>query len=112
MGCPSLLEEVWINYISNALKYGGDPPIVELGATEQENSIQFWVKDNGKGLNTDETKDLFKEFSQLESRKGNTKGHGLGLSIVKRIATKLEGTVWVESEEGVGSTFYFTLPKK
>ncbi|MCK5171278.1 MAG: PAS domain S-box protein [Bacteroidales bacterium] len=112
MGYPIWVEEIWMNYISNALKYGGDPPVIELGATEQENSIQFWVKDNGKGLNTDETKDLFKEFSQLESRKGNTKGHGLGLSIVKRIATKLEGTVWVESEEGVGSTFYFTLPKK
>ena len=112
MGYPIWIEEIWMNYISNALKYGGDPPIVELGATEQENSIQFWVKDNGKGLNTDETKDLFKEFSQLESRKGNTQGHGLGLSIVKRIATKLEGTVGVESEISKGSTFYFTLPKK
>ncbi len=111
IGYPIWVEEIWINYISNALKYAGDPPIVELGATEQKNSIQFWVKDNGKGLTTHETTDLFKEFSQLESKNG-TRGHGLGLSIVKRIASKLGGTVGVDSKIGYGSTFYFTLPKK
>lgn len=111
-GYPIWVEEIWVNYISNALKYGGDPPIVEIGATELEDSIQFWVKDNGKGLKKHETNNLFKEFSQLESRKNNTQGHGLGLSIVKRITTKLGGTVGVESKIGKGSTFYFTLPKE
>ena len=84
IGYPIWIEEIWINYISNALKYGGDPPVVDLGATELENSIQFWVKDNGNVLSVDETRDLFQEFSQLESRKNNSQGqgHGLGLSIV------------------------------
>jgi PAS domain S-box-containing protein len=112
VGYSIWIEEIWVNYISNALKYSGNPPNIELGASEMNDSIKFWVKDNGKGLSDNEVKDLFKEFSQLENRKSNTQGHGLGLSIVKRIATKLGGTVGVESKIGSGSTFFFTLPKK
>ncbi|NOQ27727.1 MAG: PAS domain-containing protein [Bacteroidales bacterium] len=111
VGYPIWIEEVWVNYISNALKYSGSPPYVELGATEMKDSIKFWVKDNGKGLTIEEKKDLFNEFSQLESRKNDTEGHGLGLSIVKRIVTKLDGNVGIETEIGSGCTFFFTLPK-
>lgn len=111
VGYPIWIEEVWVNYISNALKYSGSPPYVELGATEMNDSIKFWVKDNGKGLTIEERKDLFNEFSQLESRKNDTEGHGLGLSIVKRIVTKLGGNVGIETEIGSGCIFFFTLPK-
>jgi len=111
MAYPIWIEEVWMNYISNALKYSGDPPIIQLGATELLDSIKFWVKDNGKGLTQNEVKNLFKEFSQLDSRKQNTQGHGLGLSIVKRIINKLGGTVGVESKMDCCCTFFFTLPK-
>ncbi|MEM7349010.1 MAG: HAMP domain-containing sensor histidine kinase, partial [Chloroflexota bacterium] len=105
------IEEVWTNYISNALKYGGEPPLIELGATVQENGlVRFWVKDNGPGLNEVEQATLFTEFTRLNDVKA--KGHGLGLSIVRRIVEKLGGQVGVESEgvSGKGSLFYFSLP--
>ena len=103
------LEEVWANYISNALKYGGKPPSIKLGATKQaDGTTKFWVQDNGNGLTTEEQNLLFTEFSRLNNNKAS--GHGLGLSIVQRIVTKLGGTVGVKSEVGQGSTFYFTLP--
>jgi PAS domain S-box-containing protein len=104
------VEEMWVNYLSNALKYGGSPPRVEVGATVQpDESVRFWVKDNGRGMTPDEQARLFTEFSRLAQHAG-VKGHGLGLSIVQRIATRLGGSAGVESAPGTGSTFYFVLP--
>ncbi len=120
LGYAPWVEEVWVNYISNALKYGGTPPRVELGwsipaaehgpAGHQQStpSIKFWVRDNGLGLTAEAQAKLFTEFTRLDQAR--TKGHGLGLSIVRRIVEKLNGTVGVESEPGKGSCFYFTLP--
>ncbi|KAA3661471.1 MAG: hybrid sensor histidine kinase/response regulator [Chloroflexi bacterium] len=103
------LEEVWVNYLTNAVKYGGRPPHLELGATRKnKHEMMFWVKDNGDGLAADEQTKLFQPFVRLHS--GQTTGHGLGLSIVQRIVDKLGGHVGVESQQGEGSTFYFTLP--
>jgi signal transduction histidine kinase len=102
------VEEVWANYLSNAIKYGGEPPQVELGATEQaDGTVRFWVRDNGPGLTSEEQARLFTPFTRLDQVR--TKGHGLGLSIVRRIVEKLGGRVGVESEVGRGSEFYFTL---
>ena len=108
-GNPAWLEEVWVNYIGNAIKYGGTPPVIELGAETQADKVTFWVKDNGHGLSIDEQEKLFKKFSRLDSTK--TYGTGLGLSIVKRIIEKLGGEVGVSSDpkSNEGSTFYFTL---
>ena len=105
------IEEVWVNYISNAIKYGGSPPRVELGATVQGEMVQFWVKDNGDGLSPEAQHTLFVPFSRLNQVK--TEGHGLGLSIVQRIMTKLAGKVGVESEgkPGQGCIFSFYLPQ-
>jgi signal transduction histidine kinase len=109
---------VWVNYVSNALKYGGRPPHLEFGGellpiVSNSNVItsrpaRFWVKDNGPGLTPEEQARLFTPFERLSQVK--VSGHGLGLSIVKRIVEKLGGTVGVESAAGHGSTFYFTLP--
>ncbi len=109
MGYGSWLEEVWINYLSNGLKYGGKPPVLKIGTREEGNMVRFWVQDNGQGLTPTEQDQLFVEFSRLHQ--GKIDGHGLGLSIVKRIIDKLGGEVGVESVVGEGSTFYFTLPK-
>jgi PAS domain S-box-containing protein len=109
-GYEPWIEEVWANYISNALKYGGTPPEITLGADKEDGYVKFWVKDNGIGLSTDDQKNLFKEFDRLAYR-SNEPGNGLGLSIVKRILTKLNGLSGVESTVGSGSKFYFTLPK-
>ncbi|MFP4344799.1 MAG: sensor histidine kinase [Anaerolineales bacterium] len=109
VGRDSWVEEVWVNYVSNALKYGGEPPRVELGCTEGTNGqLRFWVQDNGPGLDREEQAQLFTQFTRLH--RVRAEGHGLGLSIVQRITSKLGGEVGVESEPGTGSRFWFTLP--
>jgi signal transduction histidine kinase/DNA-binding response OmpR family regulator len=109
LGYGPWVEEVWVNYLGNAIKYGGHPPRVELGAvTRAEGQVCFWVRDNGVGLAPEDRSRLFKPFTRLDEVRA--KGHGLGLSIVRRIVDKLGGEVGVESEVGRGSTFHFTLP--
>jgi len=115
LGYGPWIEEVWVNYLSNALQYGGHPPRVELGASPSSVSpaggkgmIRFWVRDNGPGIPPEEQARLFTPFTRLDQV--STKGHGLGLSIVRRIVEKLGGQVAVESEVGRGSVFSFTLP--
>ena len=105
------IEEVWVNYLSNAIKYGGRPPRIELGGEVQpEGSVRFWVRDNGVGVMPADQERLFRPFSRLVQTQ--VRGHGLGLSIVHRIVEKLGGQVGVESEgiPGRGSLFYFSLP--
>ena len=109
LGYGPWVEEVWTNYLSNAIKYGGQPPRVELGATERADGfVRFWVRDNGAGLTPEEQAKLFTPFTQLHQVRAE--GHGLGLSIVQRIAEKLGGQVGVESQVGQGSVFLFALP--
>jgi signal transduction histidine kinase len=103
------IEEVWTNYLSNAIKYGGRPLRIELGATPQQDGfVRFWVRDNGSGLSAEQQVCLFEPFERLGQVQ--TAGHGLGLSIVLRIVEKLGGQVGAESEVGQGSVFFFTLP--
>ena len=109
MGYGPWIEEIWVNYVSNALKYGGQPPRVELGCTLLSSQhAQFWVRDNGVGLTAEAQASLFTPFERLNQL--NIKGHGLGLSIVQRIAEKLNGNVGLESALGEGTVFYFILP--
>jgi two-component system sensor histidine kinase/response regulator len=110
LGYGPWVEEIWTNYLSNAIKYGGRPPRVELGATPRaDGMIQFWVRDNGDGLSSEEQTRLFAPFSRLDQARA--RGHGLGLSIVHRIVEKLSGAVLVESagQPGQGSIFSFLL---
>lgn len=107
-GYAPWVEEIWANYLSNGLKYGGQPPRLQLGAVEQGKKIKFWVSDNGPGLSKEAKTQLFTPFTRLHEERAE--GHGLGLSIVQQVAEKLGGQVGVDSEEGEGCTFYFTLP--
>ncbi len=125
LGYGPWVEEIWVNYISNALKYGGQPPHVELGfgasavcpgspspqpdseAAVVNGKICFWVRDNGSGLTPEAQAQLFTPFTRLE--RDRAEGHGLGLSIVQRIVTKLGGQAGVASQMGQGSVFTFTL---
>ncbi len=109
-GHPSWVEELWTNLVSNGLKYGGTPPRLELGADVEEGVVRFWVRDHGPGLSEEQQKRLFVPFTRLHKLTGE--GYGLGLSIVQRIAAKLDGEAGVESVLGHGSTFYFTLPTR
>lgn len=108
---PAWLEEVWMNYISNAIKYGGRPPVIELGFDQLygRNQVRFWIKDNGKGLPLKAQEKLFNKFTRLDPSRAQ--GTGLGLSIVKRIVEKLGGEVGVFSNAipGEGCLFYFIL---
>ncbi|WP_069471013.1 sensor histidine kinase [Candidatus Marithrix sp. Canyon 246] len=105
------LEEVWVNYLSNAIKYGGTPACVEIGASQEAETICFWIRDNGLGLDKQAMAKLFTPFTRLHQTSVE-EGHGLGLSIVQRIIEKLGGEVGVESEIGKGSRFYFTFQYK
>lgn len=112
-GYAPWIEEVWTNYMSNAIKYGGRPPSIRLGAVvETDDMVCFWVQDNGPGLSPEQRARLFTPFTQLG--KVRATGHGLGLSIVRRIVENLGGKVGVESKgvPGQGSLFIFTLPHK
>ncbi len=107
------VEEIWANYISNGIKYGGTPPYLRLGATERSDGmIRFWIRDNGPGLIPEEQKKLFVPFTRLDQVKAT--GSGLGLSIARQIAEKMGGKTGVESEgiPGQGCTFFFTLPAR
>jgi signal transduction histidine kinase len=109
LGHPALVERVWDNYISNAIKYGGEPPHVTLGGEVlPDGMVRYWVCDDGEGLTPDDQMQLFTAFKRLPG--GNVEGHGLGLSIARRVVEKMGGEVGVESEAGKGSNFYFTLP--
>ena len=109
LGYGPWIEEVWANYLSNAIKYGGQPPRVELGATTlPDGMVRFWIQDNGAGIMPEAQARLFTPFTRLELN--HAEGYGLGLSIVRRIVEKLGGQVVVESKVGQGSTFFFSLP--
>jgi signal transduction histidine kinase len=110
LGYESWLEEVWINYISNAIKYGGTPPVIEIGSeTLNDQRVKYWIRDNGKGLSQADMNLLFNKFTRLDTLRAE--GNGLGLSIVKRIIEKLNGEAGVESKNiaGQGCCFYFIL---
>lgn len=109
LGYGPWVEEVWVNYIHNAIKYGGRTPRVELSAEAlPDGMVRFAVHDNGSGLAPEEQEKLFTPLEKLD--RIDNEGYGLGLSIVQRIVDKLGDEVGVESEKGGGSEFFFTLP--
>lgn len=101
--------DVWANYISNAAKYAGPEALITLGSEPREHGrrIRFWVRDRGPGLDAAAQAALFVPFTRIAAGAG---GHGLGLSIVRRIVEKLDGQVGVESAPGQGACFWFELP--
>ncbi|MCI0713416.1 MAG: response regulator [Chloroflexi bacterium] len=108
LGYAPWIESIWTNYITNALKYGGTPPHIEIGATRQGDYNNFyWIEDNGQGLTIEQQEKIFLPFSRLQERKAE--GHGLGLAIARLIARRLGGEATVTSIPGKGSTFGFTL---
>ncbi len=110
MGHPQWIEEVWVNLVSNALKYGGTPPVLRLGCEKvTSSSFRFWIQDNGNGLPEPSLEKIFKDFERLGIK--DSDGYGLGLPIVKRIFEKLGGEIIATSSNlpGEGCIFSFTL---
>jgi two-component system sensor histidine kinase/response regulator len=106
-----LLQQVWVNLISNAIKYSQkkENSYVEIGSAKSETEITYYIKDNGAGFSMDYVDKLFGVFQRLHSEK-EFEGTGIGLAIVQRIIIKHGGRVWAEAKLNEGATFYFTLP--
>ncbi|MES2576250.1 MAG: PAS domain S-box protein [Bacteroidota bacterium] len=107
------LRQVFQNLISNSLKYSSpnNVPIVSISCSESVTSWKFEIKDNGIGINSEYYDKIFILFQRLHSKEEYS-GTGMGLAITKKIIENLRGQIWVKSEEGKGTSFYFTIPKK
>lgn len=108
------ISEVFSNLISNAVKYSKKDvrPVIGVGYSEKHDLYEFYVKDNGIGIEEQYHDKVFQIFQRLHAKGGEYEGTGAGLTIVKKIVENHGGKIWVESKEGEGSTFYFTLPRK
>ena len=108
------MVQVFTNLLSNAVKYIGSDnpqPIIEILYKSKNNSHLFCVKDNGIGIDKKYHEQIFGLF-QILNQDTEKVGTGVGLTIVKRIIENHKGKIWVKSEPGKGSRFYFTIPKK
>jgi two-component system phosphate regulon sensor histidine kinase PhoR len=114
MGDRSYLEQVFVNLLDNAIKYTPEGGRVTISAIEKDQrEIQFSIEDNGIGIPREDIPRIFERFYRVDKgRSQELGGTGLGLSIVKHLVQAHGGRVWVESQPGKGSTFYFTLPKR
>lgn len=110
MGSPGLIRQVWVNLITNAMKFSSknQNPVVEVSCEKSENGVTYHVKDNGPGFEMEDPDKLFDVFYRLHQHEG-FKGHGIGLAIVKRIIDNHDGKVWAIGKPGAGASFYFQL---
>jgi signal transduction histidine kinase len=103
-------KQLFQNLIQNAIKYNNkEKAVIEIGNEENEEEIKFYIKDNGIGIPEKYKDKIFDIFSKLENNDHST---GIGLSIVKKIVDLYKGKIWLESQENIGTTFYFTILKE
>lgn len=112
-GDPTMMRQVWINLISNALKFSAHikQTIISITYQEKEKSIIYCIKDNGAGFDMKYKDKLFGVFQRLHSKK-EFSGTGVGLALVQRIIHRHGGKVWAEGKVDEGAVFYFSLPKR
>ncbi len=110
-GDQNLLKQVWVNLISNAIKYSKNKPrqIIEIGSTKKNTLIEYYIRDNGAGFDMQYYNKLFGVFQRLHSQE-EFEGTGIGLAIVQKIIQRHNGAIWAESKLHEGTTFYFSLP--
>nr|WP_315156458.1 ATP-binding protein [uncultured Flavobacterium sp.] len=111
IGDPSLIKQVWVNLISNAIKYSKykEETRINITSTAKEDKIIYSIKDNGAGFDMAYYDKLFGVFQRLHSQE-EFAGTGIGLAIVQKIVNRHQGTVWAESKLDAGANFYFSLP--
>ncbi len=112
-GDPTLMRQVWVNLISNAIKYTLPKAecVIEISGSAKDGLCTYTIKDNGVGFNPKYTDKLFGLFQRLH-RSAEFEGSGVGLAIVQRIIHRHGGQVWGEGQIGAGATFYFTIPER
>ncbi|PWS26624.1 two-component sensor histidine kinase [Pedobacter yonginense] len=112
LGDKSLIRQVWINLISNAVKYSGHKPNpkIQIGSTTTGNAVTYYIKDNGAGFDMQYYDKLFGVFQRLHSQ-DEFEGTGIGLAIVHKVIIRHNGNVWATSVLGEGACFYFSLRK-
>ncbi len=106
------LTKVWVNLLTNAIKYRKDNEklVINIGVNDvKPNFYEFFVEDNGIGIDSKLHNFIFELFTRIKEK--DEEGTGVGLSIVKKIITKHNGKIWLESQKNIGTKFYFTLPK-
>jgi light-regulated signal transduction histidine kinase (bacteriophytochrome) len=110
-GDPSMMRQVWLNLVSNAIKFSSHhtPVHIEVGFTPAQDEMIYYIRDNGDGFDMEFSGKLFGVFQRLHGVK-DFEGTGVGLAIVKRVIQRHGGRVWAEGEPGAGATFYFALP--
>ncbi len=110
---PILFQQVWVNLISNALKFtrGRNPACIEIGYQPNDNSPVFYIRDNGVGFDSRYADKLFGVFQRYHSI-DDYEGHGIGLAIVNRIILRHGGRIWAEAAIDEGATFFFSLPQE
>ncbi len=105
------ISQVFQNLLTNAIKYMGKPEgKISIGFCEQGGFLKFSVSDNGIGIAEEHYEKIFKLFQVINPTK-DTESTGIGLTVIKKIIELYDGEIWVESQLGKGSTFFFTLPK-
>jgi light-regulated signal transduction histidine kinase (bacteriophytochrome) len=107
---PVHAQQLFQNVIGNALKYHGDaPPIIHVGAREEDSAWIFSVQDNGIGIAPEHRETVFELCTRLHTS-SQFPGTGIGLAICKKLVERYGGRIWVESELGKGATFFFSIP--
>jgi len=105
--------ESFTNIIQNAHDFVPQDGKIEIGVTEEDNQVTFFVKDNGEGIPKEKQDRIFKKYGQVESTaQRKFGGTGLGLAVSQELVQGMKGKIWFESDVGKGSTFFFTIPKK
>jgi len=111
LGDPLRIQQVMLNLTSNAVKFTQQGSITFGGRPQPNGEVLFWIADTGIGIAPEDHEIIFEEFKQGASgRRQGSAGSGLGLAITRHLLRLMQGRIWVESELGKGSTFYFTLP--